>query len=98
MGIPFFGYDVHDTHEELEYAKMQNHFRQFSFAANAQNQFYVDQIKLTQPNQLAPGLAEPTAGHHKPWFQNPLMHGSGESYINYDTSKWTGESGVRVEK
>ena len=44
--IPFFGLDAHDTHEELEYAKMQNHFRQFTFGANAQNQFYVDQVMI----------------------------------------------------
>ena len=42
--IPFFGLDPHDTHEEFELGRLQNHFQQFSYHASIQNQFYVDQV------------------------------------------------------
>ena len=42
--LPFLGLDVHDTHEEFELGRLQNHFQQFSYHASVQNQFYVDQV------------------------------------------------------
>jgi len=92
---PLIGFDPFDTHWEWQMARKSNIFRPEMLFYNYV-QFATDRIRLSQPQELSPGMRHPTSG-----FYNGVNLGyanSGvDSNINWDTSTW-GASGVRVEK
>merc|ERR1719454_510495 len=92
--IPIIGWDPHEYHDEFNNAKYTSAFRPENPVAAAHNEFYIDRIRFTQPNELNPTLRHPMAGHT--WgSRNNYAPGYGESFIQFDTSKW---ETARVEK
>merc|ERR1712227_240996 len=56
-----------------------------------------EHIGFTQPDELSPSQAHYMSGHKQMFYGNPFMRGVGESFIDFDTSKWN-SSNVKVEK